>query len=75
MDKIHNISNITVTDGILRMIVDGRMHRVVLSDHSPLLARATRTQQEYVVASPSGYGLHWPYIDEDLSIDGLIADG
>jgi hypothetical protein len=23
--------------------------------------------------SPSGYGIHWPLIDEDLSIDGLIG--
>ena len=21
--------------------------------------------------APSGYGIHWPLIDEDLSIDGL----
>lgn len=23
--------------------------------------------------SPSGYGLHWPEVDEDLSVDGLIG--
>jgi hypothetical protein len=23
--------------------------------------------------SPSGYGIHWPLVDEDLSIDGLIG--
>jgi len=22
--------------------------------------------------SPSGYGIHWPELDEDLSIDGMI---
>ena len=22
---------------------------------------------------PSGYGIHWPLIDEDLSIDGLLG--
>jgi hypothetical protein len=22
--------------------------------------------------SPSGYGIHWPDLDEDLSIDGMI---
>ena len=22
--------------------------------------------------SPSGYGIHWPLIDEDLSFNGLI---
>jgi hypothetical protein len=23
--------------------------------------------------SPSGYGIHWPLVDEDLSIDGLLG--
>jgi len=23
--------------------------------------------------SPSGYGIYWPLIDEDLSIDGLLG--
>jgi hypothetical protein len=25
--------------------------------------------------SPSGYGIHWPELDEDLSIDGMIKAG
>ncbi len=24
--------------------------------------------------SPSGYGIHWPLIDEDLSINGILRD-
>jgi len=23
--------------------------------------------------SPSGYGIHWPLLDEDLSVDGLLG--
>jgi hypothetical protein len=23
--------------------------------------------------SPSGYGIHWPDIDEDLSVEGLLS--
>jgi len=23
--------------------------------------------------SPSGYGIHWPLIDEDISMDGLLG--
>ena len=23
--------------------------------------------------SPSGYGIHWPLLDEDISIDGLLG--
>ena len=25
--------------------------------------------------SPSGYGIHWPELDEDLLIDGLLRAG
>ncbi|PKN21436.1 MAG: hypothetical protein CVU65_16870 [Deltaproteobacteria bacterium HGW-Deltaproteobacteria-22] len=25
--------------------------------------------------SPSGYGIHWPELDEDLSVDGLLGLG
>ena len=40
---------------------------------SPRLAKATQAQLEQVEVSPSGYGLHWPALDEDLSVDGLIG--
>ena len=29
--------------------------------------------RERIEVSPSGYGLHWPEVDEDLSIDGLTG--
>ena len=40
---------------------------------SQRLAAATPEQRENLVVSPSGYGIHWPDVDEDLSIDGLIG--
>jgi hypothetical protein len=33
-------------------------------------SRADSVKNNYIL-SPSGYGIHWPDIDEDLSIDGL----
>jgi len=36
------------------------------------LAGATAEQRARFTLSPSGYGLHWPGIDEDLSVKGLI---
>jgi hypothetical protein len=29
-------------------------------------------EREYVEVSPSGYGLHWPLIDEDLAVTPLL---
>ena len=37
------------------------------------LAAATQEQRENLVVSPSGYGIHWPELDENLSVDGLIG--
>jgi Protein of unknown function (DUF2442) len=35
---------------------------------------AAATEQERLAAelSPGGYGIHWPLIDEDLSVNGLL---
>ena len=33
---------------------------------------AAATAQQPKKVSPSGYGIHWPELDEDLSIDGMI---
>lgn len=37
----------------------------------PLLAKATPEQLEDFEISPGG--IHWPQLDEDISIDGLLA--
>jgi hypothetical protein len=37
------------------------------------LANASETERKKYEISPSGYGIHWPLIDEDLSIDGLLG--
>lgn len=43
-----------------------------LSDISKKLSHATDAQRMNYIVSPSGYGIHWPQLDEDLSINGLI---
>jgi hypothetical protein len=73
MDKAHQIRNISVSGELLRLEVDGREYEIDLARQSSRLAKATRQQREHVELSPSGYGLHWPELDEDLSIDGLIG--
>jgi hypothetical protein len=40
---------------------------------SPILAAATAEQRCRAELSPGGYGIHWPLVDEDLSIAGLVA--
>jgi len=73
MDKAHDISNTSVINDTLIMTVDGTEYRVDLRNQSKRLATASLTSQSHFIVSSSGYGIHWPDLDEDLSVDGLIG--
>lgn len=73
MAKAHEVQEVTVSGTFLTLRVDGRQYRVDLARQSTKLARATQEQRGNFEVSPSGYGIHWPDLDEDLSIDGLIG--
>ncbi|MBI4041863.1 MAG: DUF2442 domain-containing protein [Deltaproteobacteria bacterium] len=38
----------------------------------PRLANATKKQLKNFEISPSGYGIHWPDIDEDISVKAFL---
>ena len=72
MKKYHNVANIRFEKHYLLFRVDGRNYKIDLRRQSKKLAIADeRTKMNFEV-SPSGYGIHWPELDEDLSIDGMI---
>jgi hypothetical protein len=71
MPTKHQIENIRIEDGVLCLTVDGNSIHQDLEDLSPLLASASKEEQQEFEVSPSGYGIHWPLIDEDISVDGL----
>jgi hypothetical protein len=52
---------------------DNQVIKLKLSDVSQKLAKATQTEREDFKISPSGYGIHWRMLDEDLSINGLLS--
>jgi len=62
-----------MTGTTLTMVVDGRQCRFDVAKMSKRLARATQAQRDNFELSPSGCGIHWPEIDEDLSVDGLLG--
>jgi hypothetical protein len=41
--------------------------------HFNPIGQCQRCRSPLLQHFPSGYGVHWPEIDEDLTIDGLIA--
>jgi hypothetical protein len=74
MNKVHNVESIKVDNDYLFLAVDGKSYSIYLPDCSPRLAKATSGQRQHLEVSPSGYGLHWPEIDEDLAITPLLKD-
>jgi hypothetical protein len=53
-------------------LMDGRAIAAPLLLWYPRLADATPGQRANWQVSGGGYGVHWPDIDEDLSVDGLL---
>ena len=73
MSQYHKIETVSFTEEKLVLRVDGKEYSLSLADVSQRLANASRAEREKFEISLSGYGIHWPLIDEDLSIDGLIG--
>jgi len=73
MDKAHNIQRVFFSGMIMHLRVDGRDYQIDVPGESQPFRSATQKQRENFELSPAGYGIHWPDVDEDLSIDGLIG--
>jgi len=66
---------IAFTDEMMQVtLTDGRVISVPLV-WLPLLREATSAQRARVEISGGGVSLHWPDLDEDLSVAGLLAGG
>jgi hypothetical protein len=73
MKKFHNISDLKFEEGFLVINIDGEPKRFQLKEVSPVLEKASEEERSNFEISPSGYGIHWPLLDEDISIDGLLG--
>ena len=73
MDKAHKVESISFNGTTMLLRVDGKDYQIDITRQSRRLAAATPEQRKNLVVSPSGYGIHWPGLDEDLSVDGLIG--
>jgi hypothetical protein len=73
VNKIHQVQSVKFEDGLLLLTVDGQTVSKNLSELSPRLAKASDAVRNHFVVAPSGYGIHWPGCDEDLSIDALLG--
>ncbi len=73
MKPVHKIEDIHFDGNYMFIKIDGREYSFDLYKISPRLLKANKMQRTNYRISPSGYWIHWPYIDEDLSIDGLLG--
>ena len=72
MEKLHKISELRFDVEFLYLKVDNRSLKLRLSEVSDRLAKANDIEINDYQISPSGYGIHWRLLDEDLSINGLL---
>ena len=61
-------------DALVVDLSDGRVLQVPLAWY-PRLAKAKANQLKKFEISPAGYGIHWPALDEDLSVVGFLYPG
>lgn len=72
MIATHTIQDIIFDKDYMSLKVDGKQIKILLDNISSRLKLADDLQRNLFKISPSGYGIHWPLIDEDLSIDSIL---
>ncbi len=70
--QLARIISVTVTDDTLSVdLEDGRTISVPIG-WFPRLAHGSSEERLNVQMSGAGYGLHWPDLDEDIGVEGLM---
>ena len=66
------VMNVSSTDDVLVVeLEDGRTISAPLAWYPRLLHASQKDRDDWEV-SGAGFGIHWPTIDEDLSVEGLL---
>ncbi len=62
----------TTPEALILILQEGRSVSIPWERCSDRLARASTFERNRAVLSPSGYGISWPLIDEDLAVGPLL---
>jgi hypothetical protein len=73
MEQVHNIQSIRFINEEMIIQIDNNQYSINLRQVSSRLLNASDEQRNKYQVSPSKYGIYWPLIDEDLSINNLIS--
>ncbi len=74
MIATHNIEKLNFEANLMILQIDGKEIKLNLEKLSSKLYNANKIERELYKISPSGYGIHWPLIDEDISIEAILKD-
>lgn len=72
MTQVHRVENVVFSRARMSFTVDGKRYSCSLAGISSRLARARSIELRQFEVSPSGYGIHWPLLDEDLAVESLV---
>lgn len=68
----NRVKDVSVTEELITFhLVDGRIVSVPLA-WSWRLSEATPAQRNNFEIIGDGHGVHWPDVDEDLSVEGML---
>jgi hypothetical protein len=70
--SLPRVVNVSVTDDTLSVdLEDGRTVSVPIGWY-PRLAHGTPAERANVQIAGAGFGLHWPDLDEDIGVEGIL---
>ena len=73
MSSVYNVKNLRITQKELSFEVSGSEIRVPFERTGSKVLPETKTEYLQIFEiDEDGIGIHWPVIDEDLSIEGLL---
>ena len=73
MNKFHSVTDLHFDGDVMILTIDSHERKFRVTEISPVLQKASKQERDTFEISPSGYGVYWPLLDEDLSIDGLLG--
>jgi hypothetical protein len=70
--NLPRVTRVSVTDDTLAVdLEDGRTVSVPIGWY-PRLAHGSSAERANVQISGAGYGIHWPDLDEDVGVEGIL---
>ena len=71
--RIPTVLDVDVSDDTLRVTLSDGRALAVPSGWYPRLAHAKASERANWMVIDGGVGIHWPQLDEDISLSGLLA--